>query len=626
MASHVQVLFNSTERYQNLFQVLLIIILSMELTRIVHPVGQGGFYSEQLKECGKEVLVIYDCGGNNKKSMEYYLRNHFPVKPKRRKSNRVIDAVFISHLHDDHVNGLEYLLKYFKVKYLFLPQLKNDLLLEILLYNLINRKSAINNLILELYNDDRPYFGETRIIKVLPSNNEEVLNEENLRSYDIDIVTDTISGSIISGTRIHFNREWLFIPYNPPAKTKRPEGFYEYFKNTLQIGDFDFKKLPDIVKEIGVQKCRSTYKNYFRDNHNAYSMALFSGTLNPYNYRVNPNCLFLGDYETAHVNKLRLFFKPLWPTIRSLQVPHHGSKNNYTQDLYDFAIRGFISAGETNKYHHPSIDTLIGIKENYCKPIIVTESIHTIRIMQSNNSFCGHHIKSFDVNNVMFKMIHVDGGTFTMGDCLGLEGIDSPTAHQVTLSDYWIGETPVTQKLWKAVMKNNPSYFNDQDCPVESITWEDCEEFLMRLNKITGLKFRLPTEAEWEFAARGGNRSKGFLFAGSNYIDDVAWYKENSHGKTHPVATKFPNELGLFDMSGNVWEWCQDWWYSNYQSTTVINPKGPDVPTGLGHVIRGGSYDSSDSLGDCYVWNRLNYPIIPSIIPHFLGLRLALEL
>ncbi len=624
MASHVQVLFNSTERYQNLFQVLLIIILSMELTRIVHPVGQGGFYSEQLKECGKEVLVIYDCGGNNKKSMEYYLRNHFPVKPKKRKNNRVIDAVFISHLHDDHVNGLEYLLKYFKVKYLFLPQLKNDLLLEILLYNLINRKSAINNLILELYNDDRPYFGETRIIKVLPSNNEEVLNEENLRSYDI--VTDTISGSIISGTRIHFNREWLFIPYNPPAKTKRPEGFYEYFKNTLQIGDFDFKKLPDIVKEIGVQKCRSTYKNYFRDNHNAYSMALFSGTLNPYNYRVNPNCLFLGDYETAHVNKLRLFFKPLWPTIRSLQVPHHGSKNNYTQDLYDFAIRGFISAGETNKYHHPSIDTLIGIKENYCKPIIVTESIHTIRIMQSNNSFCGHHIKSFDVNNVMFKMIHVDGGTFTMGDCLGLEGIDSPTAHQVTLSDYWIGETPVTQKLWKAVMKNNPSYFNDQDCPVESITWEDCEEFIMRLNKITSLKFRLPTEAEWEFAARGGNRSKGFLFAGSNYIDDVAWYKENSHGKTHPVATKFPNELGLFDMSGNVWEWCQDWWYSNYQSTAVINPNGPDVPTGLGHVIRGGSYDSSDSLGDCYVWNRLNYPIIPSIIPHFLGLRLALEL
>jgi formylglycine-generating enzyme required for sulfatase activity len=597
----------------------------MKLTRIVHPVGQGGFYSEQLKEGKDEVLVFFDCGGNNRKSMEKYIRNYFPVKPKRRKSDRLIDAVFISHLHDDHVNGLEYLLKYFKVKYLFLPQLDDDLLLEMFLYNSINRRSYINNLILELYNNER--YRETRIIKVRPSNNEEVLNEDNLHSYDLNIVTDTIRGSIRSGTRIHFNKEWLFIPYNPPAKTKRPEGFYEYFKNTLHIGDFDFKKLPDIVKEIGVQKCRSTYKNYFGDNHNAYSMVLFSGTESPNRYYgFSPNCLFMGDFETTHVNTLRLFFKPLWRTIRSLQVPHHGSHNNYTQDLYEFAIRGFIAVGEKNKYHHPSIDTLIGIKENDCEPIIVTESIHTIKIMQSNNRFFSHHIKSFDVNNVVFNMIHVEGGTFTMGDCLGLEEIYSPTAHQVTLSDYWIGETPVTQKLWKAVMKINPSFFNNQDCPVEGVTWEDCEEFIMRLNKITGLKFRLPTEAEWEFAARGGNRSKGFLFAGSNYIDDVAWYKENSHGKTHPVATKNPNELGLFDMSGNVWEWCQDWWYSNYQSMAEIDPKGPDVPTGLGRVIRGGSYDSSNSLGDCYVWNRLNYPISPSIPPHFLGLRLALEL
>lgn len=602
--------------------MLLIIILSMELTRIVHPVGQGGFYSEQLKEGKNEVLVFFDCGGNNRKSMEKYIRNYFPVKPKKRKSNRVIDAVFISHLHDDHVNGLEYLLKYFRVKFLFLPQLKNDLLLEILLYNVINRKPAINNLILELYNDDRPFFGETRIIKVLPSNNEEVLNEDNLRLYDIDIATDKIRGSIRSGTRIHFNREWLFIPYNPPAKTKRPEGFYEYFKNTLQIGDFDFKKLPDIVKEIGVQKCRSTYKNYFGDNHNAYSMALFSGTLNPYNYSVNPNCLFLGDYEKTHYKIMRLFFDPLWHTIRSLQVPHHGSLNNYIKELYKYAERGFIAVGEKNKYYHPNIDTLIGIKENNCEPIIVTESIHTIKIMQSNNRL----FKSFDVNNVIFNMIHVEGGTFTMGGRLGLEEMYSPAAHQVTLSDYWIGETPVTQRLWKAVMKNNPSFFNDQDCPVESITWEDCDEFIKRLNKITGLKFRLPTEAEWEYAARGGKRSKGFFFAGSNNIDDVAWYKENSKGKTHPVATKIPNELGLFDMSGNVWEWCQDWWHSNYQSMAENNPKGPDVPTGLGRVMRGGSYDSSDSLGDCYVWNRLYYPISPSISPHFLGLRLALEL
>lgn len=149
----------------------------------------------------------------------------------------------------------------------------------------------------------------------------------------------------------------------------------------------------------------------------------------------------------------------------------------------------------------------------------------------------------FRVGNVEFKMIHVDGGTF------------------------YIGETPVTQALWKEVMGTNPSHFKKGDQrPVESVSWNACQDFIKKLNARTGKEFRLPTEAEWDFAACGGNKSKGYEYPGSNNIDEVAWYEENSYktGRTspnygtHAVKTKKPNELGIYDMAGNVWEWCQD--------------------------------------------------------------------
>ena len=197
--------------------------------------------------------------------------------------------------------------------------------------------------------------------------------------------------------------------------------------------------------------------------------------------------------------------------------------------------------------------------------------------------------QTFTVNGVSFTMIGVEGGTFTMG-ATSEQGSDvrsdeKPT-HQVTLSDYYIGETEVTQELWKAVMGSNPSYHNGNQNPVDKVSWEDCQTFIRKLNQLTGQNFRLPTESEWEYAARGGKKSRGYKYAGSNTIGDVAWYEDNSNDTTHPVKQKRANELGLYDMSGNAREWCYDW-YASYTSTAKTNPLGPS--TGTSKVIRGGS-------------------------------------
>ncbi len=203
--------------------------------------------------------------------------------------------------------------------------------------------------------------------------------------------------------------------------------------------------------------------------------------------------------------------------------------------------------------------------------------------------------KTFTVNGVSFTMIAVEGGTFTMG-CTSEQGSDcydwEKPAHAVTLSDYYIGETEVTVGLWRAVMGSDPSYFKKGDnYPVECVSWDDCQTFVQKLNSLLssqlgGKRFALPTEAQWEYAARGGRKSNGYKYSGSNTIGNVAWYKDNSSSTTHPVATKSPNELGLYDMSGNVWEWCQDW-YGSYTSSSQSNPQG--ASSGSLRVDRGGS-------------------------------------
>ena len=229
-------------------------------------------------------------------------------------------------------------------------------------------------------------------------------------------------------------------------------------------------------------------------------------------------------------------------------------------------------------------------------------------------------LQTFTVNGVTFEMVAVKGGTFTMGATSeqgsDAESDEKPT-HSVTLSDYYIGEFEVTQELWEAVMGSNPSSFNGSNLPVETVSWDDSQEFITKLNGLTGKNFRLPTEAEWEYAARGGNRSGGYKYSGSNNINDVAWYDNNSGSKTHAVGTKSPNELGIYDMSGNVYEWCQDW-YGSYSSGSQTNPQGPS--SGSYRVNRGGSWISN--ARSCRVSNRYNNA--PVNRNDYLGLRLAL--
>ncbi len=230
---------------------------------------------------------------------------------------------------------------------------------------------------------------------------------------------------------------------------------------------------------------------------------------------------------------------------------------------------------------------------------------------------------SCKVNGVSFDMIMVEGGTFTMG-ATSEQGSDAyrdekPT-HKVTLSSFMIGKYEVTQALWRAVMGGNPSYFKGDNLPVEEVSWNDCQTFIKKLNSLTGKNFRLPTEAEWEYAARGGNKSRGYKYAGGDNIDDVAWYYGNSGNKTHAVGTKQPNELGLYDMSGNVYEWCSDR-KGSYRSTSQTNPTGAtSVFFHFTRVNRGGCWSSS--AGRCRVSYRgLN---APDYSDYLLGLRLAL--
>ncbi|MBO4739958.1 MAG: formylglycine-generating enzyme family protein [Bacteroidales bacterium] len=212
------------------------------------------------------------------------------------------------------------------------------------------------------------------------------------------------------------------------------------------------------------------------------------------------------------------------------------------------------------------------------------------------------------VDDLANTMVKVEGGSFLMGaneEDKYAYCAEKPQ-HQVTVSDFYICKHEVTQELWKAVMDSCPNYKGGwsetygigDNYPAYFISWNDCQLFIAKLNEMTGLEFRLPTEAEWEYAARGGNKSQGYIFAGNNTLDDIAWYVKNSEGKNHIVMQKQANELGLYDMSGNVWEWCNDWYGSNYyaESNNSIDPKGPLADTIISsldytRVIRGGAWD-----------------------------------
>lgn len=274
-------------------------------------------------------------------------------------------------------------------------------------------------------------------------------------------------------------------------------------------------------------------------------------------------------------------------------------------------------------------DTICSFNQNEENPLIHQEGAH-------DDSPVLSFVYSADSSSITinprgcissFTMIKVEGGAFTMGNN---DEYGAGPEHIVELSDYYIAITEVTQSLWKEIMGTNGSNFAEQlqspRKPADNVTWEDAQSFINALNLLTGLTFRLPTEAEWEYAAKGGKKSLGYYYSGSDNIEKVAWYGRNAYTVkplgpdygTHYVGTKSPNELGLYDMSGNVWEWCQDW-HKDYSKRKQKNPVGPT--TGSAKVVRGGCFTCHENL--CTVTHRKwMWPNDKS----FVGVRLALSM
>ena len=264
----------------------------------------------------------------------------------------------------------------------------------------------------------------------------------------------------------------------------------------------------------------------------------------------------------------------------------------------------------------------ISILEGQTASLSGVLTTHTSSSVATGFSSSGNTIIIPVKGKISIDMVRVEAGTFTMGatpEMKNPEYKEKPT-HQVTLTnDYYIGKYEVTQALWQTVMGNNPSKFKGDNLPVEQVSWDDCQEFISKLNRITGKTFRLPTEAEWEYAARGGNKSRGYQYSGSSNIRKVAWYWDNRGNKPHhAVGTKQANELGIYDMSGNVSEWCQDW-YGAYSSSSQVNPTGAN--SGSDRVYRGGSWANNASF--CRSSFRLGFT--PDCRDINLGLRLVLS-
>ena len=213
-----------------------------------------------------------------------------------------------------------------------------------------------------------------------------------------------------------------------------------------------------------------------------------------------------------------------------------------------------------------------------------------------------------NLNGVSLELIAVPGGTFQMGSEVG--ETDEKPVHQVTVSAFAMGKYEVTQAQWQAVMGNNPSRFKGDDLPVEQVSWEEAQAFCRELSRMTGKSYRLPTEAEWEYACRAGTKGP---YAGP--LDEMAWYVDNSGRKTHPVGQKRPNAFGLYDMQGNVWEWCQDW-YGAYKQSPTTNPQG--ASSGADRVIRGGSWYFTAA----YCQSAIRFINAPDIRIYDLGFRL----
>ena len=387
----------------------------METIRTFHPIGQGGFYTERFNDLPDKPMVVFDCGGKSKGFMEKYIDSFLPKDKKV-----TIEAVFISHLHDDHINGLQHLLDKATVKKIFLPQFNSNQLFDIIFYNAARGGKNSNQLVLSLIRSTHSSLGGVSIIQVAEAIGDNI-NQNVYRT-----IQDGISQTIASGTPMELENGWVYIPFNPKSSTP----------NFNNIGDQSIKqKLEDLYKETNICKqaealaefvqsqsvklCKTLYRKMFGGIHNGQSMTLFSGLRNhdsnieicshpftPTCHRsqcphwcdwfaklaehnkdcIPTNFLYTGDYEagdSAKMKELSSFYTKIevWKTICGLQIPHHGSRNNYAKELYNKRCYAIASAGVDNKFHHPNIDTLINIFNKGCKPFVVTEDKSTI-IMQ----------------------------------------------------------------------------------------------------------------------------------------------------------------------------------------------------------------------------------------------------
>ena len=394
---------------------------TMEVTRIIHPVGQGGFYTETLSTGKQEATFVYDCGGfDNKTKMkiEEYLKSFLP----KEKTKKRIEAVFISHLHADHINGLQYLLDNAEVKYLFLPQITEDIMIEAFVYNFYSTKqnNGINNFLLELYRGTAQFGSKERPTKIIqigyPEDSRvpeefsrEIFSEDSLDLQAWDWrqrkVIDLSTVKILSANVMLHCYKWLYIPYNSKISdtsklTKLRDELTKQFNTKVTIDN-----LPSLVKKYNVDTIKGIYEGVFGGKQNPTSMTLFSGTFEcvmcerckiasncchrnlfcedfyRYQHCCNPNILYTGDFEPENnIADLNNFYSAVWKKFAMIQIPHHGSKNNYKDELYEYPVRGIVSVGNNNQSHHPDIDTLIKIRNQGCHPVIVTEDKSSMKI------------------------------------------------------------------------------------------------------------------------------------------------------------------------------------------------------------------------------------------------------
>ena len=324
----------------------------------------------------------------------------------------------------------------------------------------------------------------------------------------------------------------------------------------------------------------SYYATFLKISHPDLSSTEFT-----FPFDMQPKC----GYELTLVNKAEAVING-WASLTIITKPENGADITLNGREVDQLTPYTNDMIPTGKYE--IVVSKVGFKIS-AQTIVLNEGdkkVVEIEMQYDYGQEFDKTVQTFTVNSVTFTMIPVQGGTFTMG-CTSARNScieNELPAHKVTLNSFLIGKYEVTQELWSAVMGIHTGSKKDYRKPVCNVNWDSACMFIAKLNQLTGKNFRLPTEAEWEFAARGGNKSRGYKYSGSDNADDVAWYDGNSKKKVQPVGTKLPNELGIFDMSGNVWEWCQDY-YGDYPEERQFNPIGSS--NGSSRVIRGGSCD-----------------------------------